>query len=117
MKTKLWILVIAAALLLCGVFSVLLLSPTQADAAHIFSDGSLVRTVSLAVDQEFTVELAGGTNTVTVRDGKLAVTAASCPDHYCMKRGFCAGGAQIVCLPNKLVIRFTSQQAVDGAVG
>ena len=58
-----------------------------------------------------------GTNTVTVRDGKVAVTQADCPDHYCMDRGWCDSGTPIVCLPNRLVLKFVGKQTVDGAVG
>ena len=117
MKTKYWIVLLAALLLICGVLSVVFLRPGQAQQAEIWSDGKLVKTVLLSVDQEFTVEGADGFNTVTVRDGKIAVTAASCPDSYCMHRGFCQGGAQIVCLPNRLVIKFVAEQEIDGVVG
>ena len=117
MKTKYWILLLAAALLICTVLSVVFLRPGQAQQAQIWSDGKLVKTVLLGVDQEFTVECAVGFNTVTVRDGKIVVTAASCPDSYCMHRGFCQGGAQIVCLPNRLVIKFVAEQEIDGVVG
>jgi hypothetical protein len=58
-----------------------------------------------------------GSNTISVKDGKIAVTQADCPDHYCMDRGFCDGGAQIVCLPNRLVIKFVAPQEIDGVVG
>ena len=54
---------------------------------------------------------------VIVENGKIAVTEASCPDHYCMNRGFCASGTDIVCLPNKLVIHFLGTQTVDAAAG
>ena len=81
------------------------------------ADGKLVKTVLLSVDQSFAVEGPQGTNVITVADGKIAVTEADCPDHYCMKRGYCSGGTAIVCLPNKLVIEFSAQQEVDGAVG
>ena len=89
---------------------------TQEEAAfaRIVSRGEVVKTVDLAIDQEFTVD---GKNTVTVKDGKIAVTWADCPDHYCMKRGFCAGGTDIVCLPNRLVIEFLGEQSVDAAIG
>ena len=117
MKTKTWVILLAAAVILCGVLSVILLNPAQAEVAQIWSDGKLLRTVDLHIDQEFTVEHAGGINTVTVKDGKIAVTAASCPDGYCMQRGFVGGGAQIVCLPNRLVIKFTGKQEVDGVAG
>ena len=117
MKTKAWITVLGVILALCAWLSVLLLSPGKAEMAEIWSEGKLVKTVPLAMDQEFTVQTDHGTNTVTVRDGKIAVTAASCPDGYCMQRGFCQGGAQIVCLPNRLVIKFTAAQEIDGMVG
>ena len=117
MKTKYWVVLLAALLLICTVLSVVFLRPGQAQQAEIWSDGKLIKTVLLSVDQEFTVESADGFNTVTVRDGKIAVTAASCPDGYCMQRGFCQGGAQIVCLPNRLVIKFVAKQEIDGVVG
>ena len=117
MKTKYWVVLLAALLLICAVLSVVFLRPGQAQQAEIWSDGKLIKTVLLRIDQEFTVESADGVNTVTVRDGKIAVTAASCPDGYCMQRGFCQGGAQIVCLPNRLVIKFVAQQEIDGVVG
>ena len=117
MKTKTWILLLAAAVILCGALSVILLQPGQAEMAEIWSGGELVKTVDLRIDQEFTVELEGGSNTVTVAGGRIAVTQANCPDSYCMKRGFCQGGAQIVCLPNRLVIKFVGNSEVDGVVG
>ena len=119
MRTRSWtiLLGILFVLSLLGSFFVLRPRP-EAAQAQISSDGKVVKTVNLREDQQFTVTTEnGGENTVTVRDGKIAVTEASCPDHYCMKRGFLASGTDIVCLPNKLVIHFTVAQAVDAAVG
>ena len=119
MKTKTWILLLALLLVLSIGLSIPLLLPGE-DAAYakIHSQGQLIRTVDLKIDQEFTVDTPdGGRNVVTVKDGKIAVTEANCPDHYCMHRGFCNSGAQIVCLPNHLVIRFTGVQDVDMVVG
>ena len=119
MKTRTWIILLCALLAAClGLSLPLFLSGEPAAAARILSGGELYKTVLLSVDQEFTVPApGGGSNTVTVRDGAIAVTAASCPDHYCMHRGFCSGGGSIVCLPNGLVIEFTGEQEVDFAVG
>ncbi len=119
MKGWKWIAILGILLIICIVSSYFLLSGNQdAEAAQIISDGKILRTVNLNVDQEFTVPAAkGGYNIVTVRNGQIAVTEASCPDHYCMHRGFLSGGTDIVCLPNKLVIRFLGQQEVDSAVG
>ena len=114
MKSKTWIILFAAIALACIFLSLPLFSWEQARFARITSKGEVVKTVDLQIDQEFTVD---GKNTVTVRDGKIAVTWADCPDHYCMKRGFCSGGTDIVCLPNRLVITFLGDQEIDAAIG
>ncbi len=116
MKTKSWILLLAGILAVCTVLSMLLLLPGErAGYAQVYSEGKLIYTLDLSVDREVTVSTVRGSNVVTVRDGSIAVTAASCPDGHCMKRGFCSSGMQIVCLPNQLVIRFVGEPEVDGA--
>lgn len=118
MKTRTWIALLSALLILCLGLSLILLRPQASSFAEVSSDGQVVRTVDLRIDQTFAVTTAdGGSNTVTVKDGKIAVTQATCPDHYCMDRGYCSGGLQIVCLPNRLIIRFLGNQMVDAVVG
>ena len=118
LQTKIWIALIAFVLILCIGLSVWLLLPGE-DAAYaeVWADGKLLYTLPLHVDRQVRVETEYGTNVITVQAGKIAVTQADCPDHYCMHRGFCAGGTQIVCLPNRLVIRFAGAQEIDGVVG
>lgn len=119
MKTKTWILLLGAVFLLSllGSFWVLRTQP-EAALAEVSSGGKVVKTVNLRENQQFTITAEnGGQNIITVRDGKIAVTDATCPDHYCVKRGFCASGTDIVCLPNRLVIHFIGAQTVDAAVG
>ena len=86
--------------------------------AEIYRGGELVKTVSLEQDQEFTV--AGSyTNTITVRDGKIAITASDCPGEDCVHSGF-SGSANrsIVCLPNGVEIRIVQgDRDVDFVVG
>ena len=118
MKTKYWILLFAGILVLSLGLGMYFLRPGEtASRAEIWSQGKLAKTVDLYQNQEFTVTTDGGSNTVTVRDGKIAVTDATCPDHYCMHRGFCNSGADIVCLPNKLVIIFVGDAEIDMVVG
>ena len=119
MKTKYWILALGILLAVCIGLSIPILIPGEsASHAEILSEGNVLHTVDLSKDQQLTIANSkGGVNTVTVQDGKIAVTEASCPDHYCMHRGFCDGGSQIVCLPNLLIIRFTDMQEVDFVVG
>ena len=118
MKTKYWIILLAVLLIGSALACIPLLTSGTAQQARITSDGELIATVNLSIDQEFEVESSGGGhNTITVKDGAIAVTAADCPDHYCMDRGFCTGGTQIVCLPNRLVISFLGEQEIDGVAG
>ena len=119
MKTRYWIAMLAAIMLVCAGFSIPLLNPGKdAAQAEIVSDGQVVQVVDLNIDREIRITTnRGGSNTVTVRDGKIGVTEATCPDHYCMDRGMCSNGVQIVCLPNKLIIRFLGDQAVDSVAG
>lgn len=119
MKSKYWIAVIGGLLALCIGLSVWLMLPREsATKARILSNGAVIVTIDLSWEGEWTVTSPdGGVNVVTVKDGKIAVTSATCPDHHCMNRGFCDSGTAIVCLPNRLVIEFVTEQDVDGVVG
>ena len=118
MGNKVWIWLLAGVLAVCvGLSAWLLLPGQEATHAEIWSDGKLVETVALSADREITVQSKYGVNIVSVKEGKIAVTEADCPDHYCMQRGYCNAGAQIVCLPNRLVIKFVGQQELDGVTG
>ena len=117
-KNRTWALILGAVLAVSiGVSVFFLLPSATALRAEIWSDGERIETVSLARNRTFTVQTQFGSNVITIQDGKIAVTEASCPDHYCMHRGYCHGGLPIVCLPNRLEIRFLQDSGVDGAVG
>ena len=117
MKTRTWVILFAGVFVAAICSALLLLPREKATRAEIWSDGRLMEAVELREDRELTVETEKGMNIISIRGGKIAVTEADCPDGYCMKRGFCSGGAQIVCLPNRLVIRFGGGQEVDAAAG
>ena len=118
MKSKYWIGLLAVVLVASLGLSVFLMAGGESAELAEIKNGDTRFTVVLAEDQEFTLQSPdGGFNTVTVRDGKIAVTDADCPDRYCVKQGFCNSGEQIVCLPHKLVISFVGESEIDGAVG
>ena len=118
MKTKFWILIVSCILLLClGLVFWLSRPGEKASTVTVLSEGKVLYVLSLSADQQIEVTSKNGTNTVTVKDGKAAVTAADCPDGHCMARGFCDRGAQIVCLPNRLVLQFSDDPAIDGIAG
>ena len=118
MKTGYWIAGLALILAVCVAASVWVLLPGEAaETVEIWSDGEFLYSLPLSVDTQLRIDSKQGRNTITIADGKIAVTQADCPDHYCMDRGYCNGGAQIVCLPNRLVIKFVAPQEIDGVVG
>lgn len=112
-------LAIAGVLLLAALVFVLFLPKEDAAAcAQIYQNGKLIKTVSLAEEQEFTVT-GPYSNTVTVRDGKIAVTGSNCPGEDCVSCGWLGStGRSIVCLPNALEIRVVAGNGeVDFVVG
>ena len=116
-KNKYWILIFGVIFAACLLLMLLPQNAAPATSAQVVSEGKIVCIADLAKDQEFTVTVDGGYNVVSVKGGKIAVTAADCPDQYCVRQGFCNSGAQIVCLPHKLVISFLGETEIDGAVG
>ena len=118
MKSKYWAILLFCLVIGCVGLSLFLLSSgTPSFLAEVTSHGRPIRTVDLKIDQEFTVTDDTGFNVITVQDGKIAVTQADCPDGYCVDRGFCNSGTQIVCLPHGLVITFLGETEVDFVVG
>ncbi len=118
MKTKYWVAIFAVVLILCAGLTWWAFGRNiPARSIEIWVAGELRYTLPLAQDRTITIESEKGINRVEIRSGAVAVTYADCPDGYCVKRGFCSGGAQIVCLPHEMVIKFTGKQALDGTVG
>ena len=114
-------LIAVAAVLLAAVLVALAFWPGRKGAAayaEIYQGGKLLFTVSLAQDREFPVE-GDYRNTVTVRDGKSAITQSDCPGGDCVRCGWAdRSGKSIVCLPNALEIRVVSSDSdVDFVVG
>ena len=101
--------------ILLALTSALLLPRLTADSsrfARIYQDGALVREVPLDVEQTFQIR-GSYTNTVTVHDGKIAVTHSDCPTNDCVRQGWQSGSGTIVCLPNRVEIRLSGDSDVD----
>ena len=84
---------------------------------RIYQDGNLIDELPLGKDRE--IEIAGQyRNTVTILDGKAAITASDCPGEDCVHSGWISGaGRSVVCLPNRVEIRIAGQSDVDFVVG
>ena len=100
------------------VFFVIMLTSRRGDVAVISCDGVEYARYDLNEDAEYVITSAdGGTNTVVIKDGRVSVSYATCPDGICVKhRAISSTGQSIICLPNKLVItveRGSSDSLVD----
>jgi len=114
------ILAIAMVVILAVLVAVCFLPKDSADAvvAEVYQDGELLRTLSLEENTSFAVT-GTYTNTITVENGKIAITASDCPGEDCVHSGAIhTSGRSIVCLPNGVEVRVVSAQSdVDFVVG
>ena len=86
--------------------------------AYVYSNDILIKTIDLDSESEpytFTVTSEnGGYNIIEVKDGKIGITQASCPDGVCINTGYINSSLlPIVCLPNKLIIEVRSSESND----
>lgn len=83
-------------------------------------EGNVYNTYSIDDDDEYTIETENGYNIVSVSNGKVSVTDASCPDKICVhEKAIYADGQSIICLPNKVVVEIVenkSDKSIDGVV-
>ena len=86
---------------------------------RITVSGEEYGTYSLEEDQVIKV---GDTNVCEIKDKKVSMISADCPDQLCIRqRTIQLQGETIVCLPNKVVLEITGtkqtdQEALDGVV-
>ena len=118
MKAKSWLLFFSALCAILVVLSaVLLCGGKRAEYAEVYSDGKLIVRLDLSKDTEYRVDFSDGWNLITVRSGKISVTAASCTSQDCVRHPPADHGAPIVCLPNRLTIKFTDSSDYDALIG
>ncbi|MEE1172797.1 MAG: NusG domain II-containing protein [Ruminococcus sp.] len=116
MKTKPFIAAAVIIFVLGIAGSIFALTSSPKNTVRISQDGKILYTINLSVarDEEFEIKCSEGTNTIEIRDGKIRVRDADCPDKTCVKTGWLSSAAMpIVCLPHRLVIEFCEEGGVD----
>ena len=78
-------------------------------------DGKVIRSVKLDGHHEIIrVEGADGYDVVEIRDNKVRIVEADCPDKLCLKQGWIAWAPQqIVCLPNRVVVKIVNDRKAN----
>lgn len=110
--------VILALCVALGLLPLLLLIPEKGAGqnAVVKVAGRVVATLPLSADGEYVYD-ENGENVVIVKDGKVCIARADCPDETCVKMGWVSEvGDTIVCLPHRLVVTVTGGEETSDAV-
>lgn len=118
MTNRIWIVVFSFVALLClGIWLFISNASSPSKIVGIYKDGSLVEKIDLnSVTGEREITLSGdlGDNVILVSNGRIEMKSADCPDKICVEHGeLKSSSSPIVCLPNKVVIKF--EENTDGA--
>ena len=108
-ETKIWIIVLAAVVLLgCGFLVYTYFGADGGCVAILTVDGEEIDRIDLSKvkdSYDIQIDTPWGHNTVRVEPGRISVTDADCPDGICVQRGAISGaGIPIICMPHRLII-------------
>lgn len=122
-KNRIWIIVFSVAALICfGVWLFISNVSSPTSVVGIYKDGSIIDKIDLnSVTNEYEITLSGeyGDNIILVSNGHIKMKSADCPDELCVEHGELKNSySPIVCLPNKVVIKFeNSTGGADAKTG
>jgi len=93
----------------------------QKAVVTITCDSETIGQYSLECTADIPISTTYGTNLVHIENGSVSVTAADCPDRYCVNHAPITDSREpIVCLPHKLVVKIQissreeSEVPIDG---
>ena len=105
-------------ILIILIFSFLLLiflNNDKSNYAFVYYDNKEVLKIDLNINDDYSVNGFNGEVIIEVKNNKLRVKKEDSLLHICSKQGWVNKGS-IVCLPNKIVINFDSDE-LDTIVG
>lgn len=101
-------------LLLIVIIFFLFKSSNKGNVANIYYNDELIKTISLDIDDIYTVNGYNGEVVIEVKDNKVRVIEEVSNRNLCSKQGY---GEVIVCLPNRIVIKVEKKDnELDGVV-
>ena len=115
------ILVLACvALLSAAILCIMQYGPGPEEAmARITLHGSIYGSYNLSEDRRIEIKTEKGRNVIMIKDGKVRMTEADCPDRICVRHRAISREHDdpIICLPHKLIIEIINDQAPDSNTG
>ncbi len=119
MKIKKWDIVLVLVLLIVAgaAFGIREVFTTPGAEAVVTMNGEEIMRLPLDEDCEVLLGEGDHTNLLVIKDGKAAVTEATCPDKVCVHTGkIYESGQTIVCLPHRLVVSIEGGESETDAV-
>ncbi|MDD3186889.1 MAG: NusG domain II-containing protein [Bacilli bacterium] len=107
-------------IIITAIMSIVLinLNDETGQIAHIYYMNKEVKTIDLSINNTYTVLGYNGEVKIEVKDRKIRVIEENSPLHLCSKQGYIFKSTEtIICLPNKIVIKITDGNELDGVVG
>ena len=98
-------IIVIASLLLLSIIALLVLNLTKKDGAYVRVEvnGETVGEYPLDTDGSYT--LGGGSNILTVKDGKAYMSYSDCPGQDCVHSHKISNvGESIICTPNRIAV-------------
>lgn len=99
-----------------ALFTIYLFTVTQhGNKVLVYVDGQLTGEYPLDTDTEVTIMgYNGGNNVMSISNGRVRMSEASCPDRLCIHQGSISrAGQSIVCLPNRVILRIEGKEPLD----
>lgn len=114
MKKRDFLLIISTILISAVLFFVRESFIETGETVLIYVDNKLYKTVSLSESCEIDV----GTNTIVIENGYAYMKNATCPDKICVNTGKINDNSRdIICLPNKVMVKITKKSTLDAVSG
>lgn len=110
-----WISVCITFLVLLIAF---LLTSKSGELVQVRVSGKVVATYSMEQDGEYTIEGKNdGRNIVVIKDKKVYMKKANCPDKVCVNQGKISKvGQSIICLPHQVVVEIVEKKDSSSGV-
>lgn len=69
---------------------------------------------NLAEDRKVTIKGAYGDVRIQIKNGKVAVVYADCPNKVCVRTGWRSlSGETIICVPNQVIVRILGEETTN----
>lgn len=112
LKSKKDIIIIVILLGIALIFFIInTLTADSGNKVLVYVDEKVVAEYNLMEDNVHEIDTEYGKNVITVKDGHVSVSSASCENQICVNHTpISKSNESIICLPNHLVVRIKSEK-------